>query len=130
MGKRKICAWIADAIKLSARDDACACTSPARKMDGGVASSSDVPPDTDTDSFDAFNVVQKNRNSCIHWILQLARRIERDWTDDALRPSASSCSPAASRAAKRTRTPIAASSVRLLHACCAASTLTSATFST
>ena len=37
------------------------------KMDGGVASSSDVPPDTDTDSFDAFTIVQKNRNSCIHW---------------------------------------------------------------
>ena len=54
-------------------------------MSGGIASSSYVPPDTDTDSFDAFTIVQKNRNSCIHWILQLARRIERDWTDDDLR---------------------------------------------
>ena len=38
-------------------------------------------------TFEAFLVVQKNRNACIHWLLQLAHRIERCWPCAAERQS-------------------------------------------
>jgi 23S rRNA (guanosine2251-2'-O)-methyltransferase len=37
------------------------------------------------DTFESFALCQKNRNACIHWLLQLAQRIERDWADEPLR---------------------------------------------
>ncbi|KAL1508088.1 hypothetical protein AB1Y20_007681 [Prymnesium parvum] len=33
-------------------------------------------------SFDSFVIVRKNRDACIHWLLQLARHIEVHWTAD------------------------------------------------
>lgn len=36
-------------------------------------------------SWEAFLLVQKNRNSCIHYLLQLAQRIEINWRNEAAR---------------------------------------------
>lgn len=36
-----------------------------------------------TPTLDAFRVVCKNRDACIHWLLQLAREIERAWSSDS-----------------------------------------------
>ena len=36
-------------------------------------------------TWDGFMVVQKNRNSCIHWLLRFSQRIEAAWADEAAR---------------------------------------------
>ena len=34
---------------------------------------------------ESFKVVRKNRNSCIHWLLRLAQRIESEWSNEEVR---------------------------------------------
>eukprot|EP00966_Prymnesium_polylepis_P193082 4475114-Prymnesium_polylepis.1 len=44
---------------------------------GGGASSASF-----TATMAAFEVVKKNRDACIHWLLQLAKHIEVHWASD------------------------------------------------
>ena len=39
------------------------------------------------DEWDAFMTVRKNRDACIHWLLQFARRIEAEWETENVRLS-------------------------------------------
>ena len=36
-------------------------------------------------TYEGFLTVQKNRNACIHWLLQLTHRIEREWSHEVER---------------------------------------------
>lgn len=36
-------------------------------------------------TYEGFMLVQKNRNACIHWLLQFVQQIEKHWADEALR---------------------------------------------